>query len=247
MFRYSGVALRPLLFSVPLACGLSCHILCAQSTTYPSHPVEAIRDQGVEPKAPQPTPVNAATPDAFQVRYAANLWTVSSVVNISNSGATSVPNSPLGGTGGNICVNIYTFDTYEVLLSCCSCFVTPNALVSLDVRASLLSNTLTSEVPNGAVIELVATAGTSQSGCNPSLVTASGLAAGMRAWGTTAHSLTTKPGSYVLAETPFANATLGAGELSWLTAVCAFIQVNGSGQGICKGCQTGGLGAVESQ
>jgi hypothetical protein len=41
-------------------------------------------------------------------------------------------------------------------------------------------------------------------------------------------------------ETPFAPATLSAGELARLTNLCTFIQANGSGFGICRSCQLGG-------
>src|ERR1700675_2498179 len=130
--------------------------------------------------------VNTATPDAFQVRYASNLNIGDSVINVTNNGASA----------GNICVNVYTFDPAEELVSCCTCSVTPNGLQSISVRGSLTSNPLTPAIPTSVVIKLIASAG---GACNASSVT--GLAAGMRAWGTTIHALPTTPVSYGVTET----------------------------------------------
>jgi hypothetical protein len=171
--------------------------------------------------------VNTATPDSFQVRYASNLNIGDSVINVTNNGAT-----------GNICVNVYTFDPAEELVSCCTCSVTPNALESISVRGSLTSNPLTPAIPTSVVIKLIASAG---GACNASSVT--GLAAGMRAWGTTIHALPTTPVSYGVTETEFSKSDLSAAELAHVTTFCGFIQANGSGFGICAGCSGGGLGA----
>ena len=40
----------------------------------------------------------------------------------------------------NICVNVYTFSPDEQMISCCSCLVTPDSLVSLSARNDLISN-----------------------------------------------------------------------------------------------------------
>jgi hypothetical protein len=174
--------------------------------------------------------VNTATPDSFQVRYASNLNIGDSVINVTNNGASA----------GNICVNVYTFDPAEELVSCCTCSVTPNALQSISVRGSLTSNPLTPAIPTSVVIKLISSTG---GACNASSVT--GLAAGMRAWGTTIHALPTAPVSYGVTETEFSQSQLSAAELAHVTTFCGFIQANGSGFGICAGCSTGGLGATK--
>jgi hypothetical protein len=176
--------------------------------------------------------------DAFQVRYASNLNIGDSVINVTNTG-TSGAAGAFGQISGNICVNVYTFDPAEELISCCTCNVTPNGLQSLSVRGSLTSNPLTPAIPTSVVIKLLASTGA----CNASSVNAAGLASGMRAWGTTVHALPTSPVSYGVTETSFANGGLSAAELAHLTTFCGFIQANGSGFGICSGCSTGGLGA----
>jgi hypothetical protein len=78
------------------------------------------------------------TPYAFQVRYASNLNKGDSVINITNSGNAE----DIGALPDNLCVNVYTFDASEEMVSCCACLVTPNALVSLSVQGDLISNTL---------------------------------------------------------------------------------------------------------
>jgi hypothetical protein len=176
----------------------------------------------------QTNPVSADSP--FQVKYAANLNIGDSVFNISNSGAS----------GGNICVSVYTFSPDEQEISCCCCTVTPNALVSLSAKTDLISNTLTPAVPNSIVVKLVATAG---GACNASV---QGTAtSGLLAWGTTLHALPTTPVSYGLTETAFTPATLGTAEYTRITALCGFIQANGSGFGICRSCRLGGQGAAK--
>src|SRR5450755_2108904 len=174
--------------------------------------------------------------DVFQVRYAANLNIGDSFVDFTNSGATVANNA-----SQNLCINLYTFDPAEELISCCSCSVTPNGLVSLSVMKSLISNPLTPAVPTSVVIKAVASTGV----CNASAVTA--FAHGLLAWGTTLHQNTsTAAPSYSVTETAFSQADLTTAELNHITSTCAFIQGDGSGFGICKGCAPGGLGASTS-
>src|SRR5271166_1857469 len=101
---------------------------------------------------------NVGPDDAFQVRYASNLPIGDSVINVTNTG-TSASAGAFGQISGSICVNVYTFDPAEELVSCCTCSVTPNGLQSLSVRGSLTSNPLTPAIPASVVIKLVASAG----------------------------------------------------------------------------------------
>jgi hypothetical protein len=190
------------------------------------------------PPPPPPTsmcdasiPVFAAQgpTDAFQTHYASNLNIGDSFVNITNAGTAIAPADGTPGNG-NICVHVYTFSPDEQEVSCCSCLVTPNALVSLSVNNDLVSNTLTPARPTSVVVKLVATVG------------AGALAPGMRAWGTTIHA--GPAGGFSTTENPFSQAALSAAELARITSFCGFIQANGSGFGICRGCRLGGLGAT---
>ncbi len=175
--------------------------------------------------------------DSFQVRYASNLNIGDSVINLTNAGTTNTA----AGALTNICANVYTFSPDEQLISCCSCVVTPNALVSLSANSDLVSNTLTPAHPTSIVVKLVATAGTA---CNAANVPVAALAAGLRAWGTTLHAAPTTPVTYAVTETAFSPAGLSAAELARITSFCGFIQANGSGFGICRSCRLGGLGPV---
>jgi uncharacterized repeat protein (TIGR01451 family) len=172
------------------------------------------------------------TGDPYQVRYSANLNIGDSLVNLTN----------VGTADANLCANVYVFSPDEQMVACCSCLVTPNGLNSLSVRNDLISNTLTPASPSSVVIRLLATQPVG-GGCNPASPTQFNLLAGLSAWGTTLHALPTNPVTYGVTETGFSPTALTAQELGRLTALCGFIQGNGSGYGICKSCRTGGLGA----
>src|ERR1700722_17384917 len=107
-----------------------------------------------------PTTVNNQQIESFMIGYAANLNIGDSELNITNDGAQGgfgmTGGTPAGNTEGNICVNVYTFDSSEEEISCCACLVTPNGLNSLSAKASLISDTLTPAVPNSIVIKLIA-------------------------------------------------------------------------------------------
>jgi len=186
-----------------------------------------------------------ATSDTpFQVRYASNLNVGDSVINITNTGATgaNLQSGTSASITGSICANVYAFSADEQLVSCCSCPVTPNGLVSLSARADLISNTLTPAVPTSIVVKILSTVPVGGS-CNNSAaaVTTATLAPGLAAWGTTLHAA--PGGATALTETSFRPATLSAGELSRIGNLCNFILANGSGFGVCRSCRLGGLGA----
>ena len=193
----------------------------------------------------QVSATNITVDGPFQVRYASNLNIGDSVVNITNSGArgAGLASGTSASTTGALCANVYTFSPDEQLISCCSCPVTPNGLVSLSAKTDLISNTLTPAVPNSIVIKLLASTPVGGS-CASSAASPGALTSGMLAWGTTLHSNTsTSPATIALTETAFLPATLSAGELTRITSLCNFINANGSGFGICRSCRLGGLGA----
>ncbi len=196
--------------------------------------------------------------DPFQVRYTANLAIGDSVINFTNTGEGVPPpllflNAPVANApvqNANLCVNVYAFSPDEQLVSCCSCLVTPNGLNSISAVTDLTSNTLTPGRPTSIVVKLLATSGTGATpACNAATAgtPANPLTNGLAAWGTTIHPLPITPGSpagtFGITETRFVSSTLSTAELTRITALCNFIQVTGSGFGVCKSCRLGGLGA----
>jgi hypothetical protein len=158
----------------------------------------------------------------FQVTYGANVNQGSTVVYLTNNGAS----------GGNICVNAYTFDSAEEMLSCCSCLVTPNGLASLSATQDLLGNPLTGATPGSIVTELLAsTAG--PGGCNATSPTPTTLEPGLSAWSTTLHQ---NSGTYQLTENAFQDGGLSGAELTHLTSFCGFIQSYSGGSNTCPSC-----------
>lgn len=182
--------------------------------------------------------------DPFQIRYTANLPLGDSVINFTNTGqsSTAVEN-------GNLCVNVFAFSPDEQLVSCCSCLVTPDGLNSISANNDLASNTFTPGRPTSLVVKLIAT---SASAVAPSCTASTAgtpenpLANGLSAWGTTVHPISTTagspPGTLGITETRFVSAQLSTAELTRMTTLCSFIQISGSGFGICRSCRLGGQG-----
>jgi hypothetical protein len=205
----------------------------------------------------------AQTQDGFyQIGYAANLNIGDSVVNLSNDGAQGGVFNGIFPTAGNLCVNTYVFDPQEEEIGCCACLVTPNGLNSLSAKSDLISNNLTPAVPTSIVIKLIASRpGTDKTGaltvCNPATAgqtAAFPLEVGMLAWGSTLEPNST-PGTYNAVSVRYLNGTVAPGtipgpsvtgtELAGVTALCNFIQANGTGFGICKSCRLGALGGAK--
>ena len=187
----------------------------------------------------------------YQIRYVSNLNLGDSVINITNSGArgAGLAAGTTAGTTGAICVNVYAFSPDEQMISCCSCPVTPNGLVSLSARRDLVNTTLTPAVPTSIVVKLLATVPVGST-CSGAAASPGELTPGMLAWGTTVHAGALPGSTPVVTETPFLPATLSLGtagldigELGRLRQLCTFINANGSGFGICSTCRLGGLGA----
>ncbi len=183
----------------------------------------------------------------------AGVTTETEFINIINNGSFGAPlNGPgFGAASGNICVNVYAFSPDEQLVSCCSCLITPNGLISLAVDSDLLSNTLTGIRPSSVTVKLISslagTGGTGSSCTNSAALVQKNLNSpfplavrGINAWGV---KLLTTPvvNSFAVGEVPFSLATLSFTDLASITNRCANIIGNGSSFGICRSCRAGGL------
>ena len=174
--------------------------------------------------------------DAYQVGYLANFTHGDSFVNLTNAGSVTG-----GGLDNPICANVYVLAEDQQLIGCCACPLTANHLKTLSAKNDLISNTLTPGVPQAVTVALQAN---KSAVCNAATVTTASLVPGLRAWSVTLHALPSGAG-YTVTEPAFQKATIGADEFTKLTSYCGFIQVIGSGYGICRSCRTGASGAAK--
>jgi hypothetical protein len=167
----------------------------------------------------------ASGQDVYRLNYFAN--------NAAPAPDATVRISNPGLTYGNLCAMIYVFDQDQQLTECCGCAETHNGLRTLSVRSNLTSNPLTGVVSRTGVIKVLSAA-INNSPCDPtSNVTPT---PNLRVWVT--HIQNPVGGAYPITETESSDSTLGATELANLQAQCAFVNILGSGQGICS-CGTG--------
>jgi len=167
----------------------------------------------------------ASAQDVYKVNYFSN--------NAAPAPDATVRIDNPGVTYGNLCAMIYVFDADQQLTECCGCVETHNGLRTLSVRSNLTRNPLTGVVSRNGVIKVVSAA-VNNSPCDPtSNVTPK---ANLRAWVT--HIQNAVGTAWPITETESSDSTLGATELANLQAQCAFINILGSGQGVCS-CGTG--------
>ena len=167
----------------------------------------------------------ASAQDVFRVNYFSN--------NIAAAPDATIRIDNPGLTYGNLCAMIYVFDNDQQLTECCGCVETHNGLRTLSVRNNLTSNPLTGIRSANGVIKVVS-ATVNDSPCDPTSNVSP--KANLREWGT--HIQNPVGGAFPITETEFSDSTLGATELANLQAQCAFLNILGSGHGICS-CGTG--------
>lgn len=138
-----------------------------------------------------------------------------------------------GLTYGNLCAMIYVFDADQQMSECCGCVETHNGLRTISVRSNLTSNPLTGVVSRNGVVKVVSAA-VNNSPCDPTSNVKP--TPNLRVWAT--HIQNPVGTSYPITETESSDSTLGATELANLQAQCAFVNILGSGHGICS-CGTG--------
>ena len=167
----------------------------------------------------------ASAQDVYKINYFSN--------NVAGAPDATVRISNPGLTYGNLCAMIYVFAADQQLTECCGCLETHNGLRTLSVKANLTSNPLTGVVSTNGVIKVVAAA-VNNSPCDPTSNVRP--TANLRAWVT--HIQNPVGVAYPITETESSDSTLGATELANLQAQCAFINILGSGQGLCS-CGSG--------
>jgi hypothetical protein len=124
---------------------------------------------------------------------------------------------------GDLYADFFLFDDSEEMITCCSCQVTPDGLLSESVR-KLTSTALRGFAPTRGVIKVIS----STNGLFPVRGAAEPPAevtsAGLRGWATHIQSSTNKypngPAPYVQTETALADSNLIAGEQGLLELIC---------------------------
>ena len=140
--------------------------------------------------------------------------------------------TPLTSPDGDVCANIYVFDANQEMISCCSCRITPNGLLTLSIGNNLTGNPVTSVVPVNGDVKIVSTAAIGLTGCTP-LTYNGGILDSVAGFGT--HLQTSGgaiPCTYI-SETNIPSAALGAAEQGFLPQACQFARYLGSGKGVC--------------
>jgi len=138
-------------------------------------------------------------------------------------------------TSGDLYADFYVFDTSEELITCCSCQVTPDGLLSESVRA--IAKTGIHGAPAAGVIKLIS----GKNGFFPSRGNPEPpgdvATTGLRSWAThiqsTANKYASGPGPYSQTEAAFADSNLVAGEQSLLEMLCWIDVVESGNQCPC--------------
>jgi len=163
----------------------------------------------------------ASAQDVFKVNYFSN--------NAAPAPDATVRIDNPGLTYGNLCAMVYVFDADQQMTECCGCVETHNGLRTLSVRRNLTSNPLTGVVSTNGVIKIVSAA-VNNSPCDPTANVKP--TANLRAWVT--HIQNAVGTAWPITETESSDSTLGATELANLQAQCDFVNILGSGHGICS-------------
>jgi len=111
---------------------------------------------------------------------------------------------------------IFVFDDSQELQECGVCSISPDGILSEDVKTQLTNNTLTGKVPSRGVIKVFEFYG------NP----------GLHGWATHIERATPTSGAYTTTEAPFADSNLTEEEYSTLYDLCYYEVELGSGQGV---------------
>jgi hypothetical protein len=127
------------------------------------------------------------------------------------------------GSTGDLWAAFYIFDDSQELTECCACLVTPDGLLSEDVKTELTNTPLTGKIPPRGVIKVI-----SSNTWDP---TAPVPVPGLRGTATHIQRATPTSGAYATTETAFADANLSSAEAAFLPQLCLFADTYLSGVG----------------
>jgi hypothetical protein len=128
-----------------------------------------------------------------------------------------------GDTGGTLWADIYVFDDSQELQACGSCPITPDGILSEDVKTELTNNPVTGRIPTRGVIKVISDSEGNANSPYPVV--------GLRGWATHIQRATPTSGAFATTETAVADSNLSGGEESLLGNLCYYAGLLGSGQG----------------
>src|SRR5271157_1356156 len=128
----------------------------------------------------------------------------------------------------DLCALIYVFDQNQQLVECCGCVVSQSGLRTLSWQKDLMGNPLTGVKSTAGTVSLVAADHASNPTCDASVISPSGS---IVSWST--NLAAAGNGHYAIQEASATSSPLTAAQISALQAQCYFVEVLGSGQGIC--------------
>jgi hypothetical protein len=133
-----------------------------------------------------------------------------------------------GYIGGWLYAAIYVFDDSQELQACGYCGISPDGILSEDVKTELTNNPITGRVPSRGVIKVISSVNPSATG---SEALSEGLSKGLHGWATHIERATPTSGAYTTTEAPLADSNLSGGEIELLANLCYYAGLLGSGQG----------------
>ena len=128
----------------------------------------------------------------------------------------------------DLCAMIYVLDQNQQLTECCGCVVSADGLRTLSWQNDLLGNPLTGVKSTSGTVHIVAADYASNPTCNASVISPSGS---LVSWST--NLAAAGNGRYAVQEASATSSPLTDAQIFALQAQCNFVQVLGSGYGIC--------------
>jgi hypothetical protein len=157
----------------------------------------------------------------FVTYYANNVsGAPDATLRIINDGSGYYPDDP---PGVNLWAAIYVFDDSQELQACGACEITPDGILSEDVKTQLTNNPITGRVPSRGVIKVVSSIYSSPTDIYTS--------PGLHGWATHIERATPTSGAYATTEAPLADSNLTDSEGYLLENLCYYAGLLGSGQG----------------